>query len=384
MKIGVPKEIVPGETRVALVPDLVAKLVESGVEVIVESGAGEASINSDDLYKNAGASVKSGPAEVFGESDLVLKVQPPVLNTAIERHEVDMMSEGSTIVAFLQPLTNHDLVKKLAARKVTSFSMDAIPRIARAQKMDALTSMSSLSGYKAVLLAANAMARMLPLMMTAAGTYAPAKGLILGAGVAGLQALATGRRLGAVMFGYDVRSVVKEQVESLGATFLEAERPPQQAEDAGGYARELSEAAQVREREMLHRRIQEMDFVITTALIPGRPAPLLVSKEMVIDMRAGSVIVDMAAETGGNCELTMPGETVVEHGVTIIGPLNMPSSVPVHSSQMYARNLTALVADMLKDGALRFDFDDEVVGGSCITHEGRIVHGPTRELIEGK
>ena len=290
-----------------------------------------------------------------------------------------MMREGAAVIALLQPLTNLDLVRKLAQRKVTSFSMDAVPRIARAQSMDALSSMSSLAGYKAVLIAANAMGKYFPMMITAAGTYAPAKGLVLGAGVAGLQAIATARRLGAVMQAFDVRPVVKEQVESLGATFVGMTE--EHVEDAGGYATELAEESQRRERELIHTHARDADFIISTALIPGRPAPLLITEDMVKDMKPGSVIMDLAAEMGGNCELTQPGSEIVKHGVTINGPLNLPSTMPVHASQMYSRNIHSLLTHLVKDGELNLDFDDSIVQGCCITNNGEVVYGPAKDLL---
>ena len=374
MKIGVPKETAAGERRVALTPDMVGRLVGAGLEVVVESGAGEESLYTDDSYTGAGASLAPNASSLLGNVDVVLGVQAP------SPEEVDMMQEGAAVIALLQPLTNLDLVRKLAQRKVTSFSMDAIPRIARAQSMDALSSMSSLAGYKAVLIAANAMGKYFPMMITAAGTYAPAKGLVLGAGVAGLQAIATARRLGAVMQAFDVRPVVKEQVESLGATFVGMTE--EHVEDAGGYATELAEESQRRERELIHTHARDADFIISTALIPGRPAPLLITEDMVKDMKPGSVIMDLAAEMGGNCELTQPGSEIVKHGVTINGPLNLPSTMPVHASQMYSRNIHSLLTHLVKDGELNVDFDDSIVQGCCITHSGEVVYGPAKELLD--
>ncbi len=371
MKAGVPRETAANERRVALTPDMVGRLVGAGLEVSVQSGAGEESFYTDQAYTDAGASIAPDAASVYGGADVVLKVQSPSID------EVGMMPRGSAIIAFLQPLTSPDLVKKLAESGVTSFSMDTVPRIARAQSMDALSSMSSLAGYKAVLIAANSMGKYFPMMITAAGTYAPAKGLVLGAGVAGLQAIATARRLGAVMQAFDVRPVVKEQVESLGATFV-GMAEEQHAEDAGGYATELAEETQRKERELIHTYAKDADFIISTALIPGRPAPLLITEDMVKDMKAGSVIMDLAAETGGNCELTEAGAEVVKHGVTIHGPLNLPSAMPVHASQMYARNIYNLLMHLVKDGELNLDFEDSIVQGCCITNNGEIVYGPAR------
>ena len=377
MKIGVPKETAPDERRVALVPDTVSRLVGSGMEVVVESGAGEGAFFSDQEYREAGATLAPASAALYGEAEVLLKVQRPTDD------EVGLLTQGSVLISFLQPMTNLDLVKRLAEAGITSFSMDTIPRIARAQSMDALTSMSSIAGYKAALIAASSQGRFFPMMMTAAGTMAPAKGLVLGAGVAGLQAIATAHRLGAVVRAFDVRPAVKEQVESLGATFLEVEALAEDTEDAGGYATQLSEEAQRREHELVRRHVGEANFVITTALIPGRAAPILITAEMVRDMRPGSVIVDLAAEAGGNCELTRPGADVVEHGVTIHGPLNLPSSMPVHASAMYSKNISALLLHLTRDGQLSLDFEDAITQGCCMTHQGRIVHEPTLALVQG-
>ena len=377
-----PREILSDERRVALIPETVARLVQEGLEVLVESGAGEGAFFSDQAYQEAGATTVPDAATLYGEAEVVLKVQGPVKNEALGRHEVELMVQGAVLISFLQPLTNLGLVNMLAEKGITSFSMEAIPRIARAQKMDALTSMSSIAGYKSVLIASSSLGKFFPMMMTAAGTMAPARGLVLGAGVAGLQAIATARRLGAVMEAFDVRPAVKEQVESLGATFIEVEQLAEETEDVGGYAKELSEEAQRRERELIHSHVKGADFVITTALIPGKPAPILVTEEMVRDMKPGTVIVDLAAEMGGNCELTKPGTDVVEHGVIIHGPRNLPSSMPVHASQMYSRNISSLLLHLTKDQQLHLDFEDEITKGSCITHQGRVVHEPTLARVQ--
>ncbi len=379
MKVGVPKEIVAGERRVALVPETVGKLTRSGIEVLVETGAGEAAFVPDTDYTAAGARIVPDAASAF-RADLVVKVQRPVRNEALGTHEVDLLPEGATLVALLAPLTNPDLVRRLAVRKITSFSMDAVPRITRAQKMDALSSQSTVAGYQAVLIAAGRLPRFFPLLMTAAGTVAPARVLILGAGVAGLQAIATAKRLGAVVSAFDTRPVVKEQVQSLGATFLEIDLGTTDTEAAGGYARALGEEVLRRQQALIAKSVAESDVVITTALVPGQKAPLLIPETTVREMRPGSVIVDLAAEQGGNCELTEAGREVVRRGVTICGPLNLPSSLPVHASQMYSRNVHALIAEMIRDGTLVLDFEDEVIRESCITHAGRVVHGPSRAL----
>ena len=381
MKIGVPKEIVPNEHRVALAPEGVTKLIDAGVEVLVESGAGEAASLFDSMFEKAGSTLVSDTASLFGGSDVILKVQRPVFNEALDREELDMMAEGSVLIAFLQPLVNHELVKRLAQKKITSFSMDAIPRIARAQRMDALSSMSSIAGYKAVLIGANKLGKYLPMMMTAAATMPPAKVLVLGAGVAGLQAIATAHRLGAVVEAFDVRPVVKEQVQSLGATFVELEEIAEEAEDKGGYAKELSEETQRRERELIQRHVEGADIVITTALIPGKDAPILITKEMVSSMKAGSVIVDIAAEAGGNCELTEPGQEVVKHGVTICGLLNLPSGMPMQASRLYSRNISGLLLHLIKEGELHLDFEDVITNDCCITHQGE-VRGDYKALVK--
>lgn len=370
MKVGVPKETAEGERRVALTPNAVSRLVNGGVEVVVESGAGDESFFLDAEYQEAGATTVSS---AFESADLVAALRKP--------EDVASLSPGTALAAMIQPLVDHTAVTSIAEAGVTSFSLDTIPRIARGQSMDVLSSMASLAGYKAAIIAADALGKLFPMMMAASGTTPPAKGLVLGAGVAGLQAIATARRLGAVLSGYDVRPVVREQVESLGATFLEIELD-EQAEDAGGYARELSEEARRKGQELVHSAVQDMDFVIATAAIPGRAAPQLIDAQMVSDMRTGAVIVDLAAETGGNCELTRPGETVIENGVTIIGPLNLPSSMPTHASQMYARNMLNFINHIVKDGEIVIDLEDEITKGCLITHNGKIVHEATTAAMK--
>ena len=372
MIVGVPKETTEGERRVALTPSSVSRLVNGGIVVVVESGAGDGSFFSDVEYHDAGAA--TAPS-AFESADMVVAVRKP--------DDVSSLSRGTALAAMIQPLVDHDAVRSLAGAGVTSFSMDTIPRIARAQSMDVLSSMASLAGYKAAIIAADALGKLFPMMMAASGTTPPAKGLVLGAGVAGLQAIATARRLGAVLSGYDVRPVVRDQVESLGATFLEVELD-EEAEDAGGYARELSEEARRKGQELVHSAVQEMDFVITTAAIPGRQAPKLIDADMVRDMRPGAVIVDLAAETGGNCELTKPGETVVENGVTIVGPLNLPSSMPTHASQMYARNMLNFINHIVKDGEIVIDDEDEITKGCLITRDGEVVHEATVAAMKAR
>ena len=355
MQIGVPKETVENERRVALVPSVVPLLVRSGHNVLIESQAGLSSSYSDDAYEASGALISKSTTDVYA-SDTILKVQAPSVE------EVNILREGTTLIGVLQPLTDHQLVKALAEKNITSFSMDSVPRIARAQSMDVLSSMASIAGYRSVLIAADALPKFFPMMMTAAGTIPPAKGLVLGAGVAGLQAIATARRLGAVVSAYDVRTAVKEQVESLGATFLQVELD-EESEDSGGYARELSATSQDKARHTIHNAVKEADFVITTAAIP--------------DMKSGSVIVDIAAEGGGNCELTRPGEIVVKDKISIHGPLNLPSSLPTHASQMYSRNMINFLNHLVTESSIVVDLNDDITSGCLITHNREIVHEAT-------
>jgi len=355
MRVGVPKEAAPGERRVALVPETIGRLAE-GVDVVIEPGAGDAAGFPDAAYTEAGATTGDP-----WSCDVVLKVGGPSADEAARLHE------GQVVVAFLSPLTDADGVARLAAAGVHGLALESIPRITRAQPMDALSSQATVSGYKAALLAADRLPRFLPMLMTAAGTIPPAKVLVLGAGVAGLQAIATARRLGAVVSAFDVRPAVKEQVESLGATFLDL--GVQGEETEGGYARELTPEQQAAQQAELQSRIPGFDAVITTAAIPGRPAPKLVTAQAVRGMRPGSVIVDLAADTGGNCELTRPGEESAESGVTIVGTTNVPSTMPTHASQLLSRNMAAIVGLLVKDGELVLDWDDEIVAGACVTRK---------------
>jgi NAD(P) transhydrogenase subunit alpha len=354
VRIGVPRELEPGERRVALVPDAVTRLGAS-FDVVVEPGAGATASFPDEAYREAGATVSEG----VWDTDAVAKVRKP------SPEEVARLRSGQVLVGFLEPLTDPAGIERLVERGVHAFAMESIPRITRAQSMDALSSQATVSGYKAVLIAADRLPRFLPMLMTAAGTVAPAKVLVLGAGVAGLQAIATAHRLGAVVAGFDVRPVVREQVESLGATFLDLGIVGE--ETAGGYARELTEEEQRRQQEALEERIPEYDVAITTALIPGRAAPRLIPASAVAKMRPGSVIVDLAAEAGGNCELTEPGEIVERDGVTVIGLTNLPSTMPFHASQLYARNVSSLLQHLAPDGELTLDWDDEITAGACVT-----------------
>ena len=374
MKVGVPKEIVAGEHRVALVPEAAGMLQKAGLQVLVECGAGEGAFFPDQAYDAAGTTMIADPVALFREADVVLKVQPPVIHPVLATHEAERLREGTVLISFLQPMTDPGLVKILVARQITSFSMDRIPRIARAQKMDALSSQATVAGYKAVLIAASSMGKFFPMLVTAAGTIPPAKVLVLGAGVAGLQAIATARRLGAMVQAYDIRPAVKEQVESLGATFLELDVTGLQTEDERGYARELAAESQRQQHALLHRHVPQADVVITTASIPGKRAPVLITADMVENMKAGSVIVDLAAEAGGNCELTESGRVVTRHGVLIHGPLNVPSTMPLHASQMYAKNVSSFLLALVRDGKLELDFNDPITNETCITHEGKVRH----------
>jgi NAD(P) transhydrogenase subunit alpha len=372
MVVSVPAEVLPGERRVALVPDLVPKLLKAGLQVVVQPGAGASAGFPDPAYTTQGARLEP---DVLGPADVLLKVQPPTVD------EVARLKEGSTLIGFLQPYTNAAGIAALAARKVTAFSMELMPRITRAQPMDALSAMSTVAGYKAVLIAANHLPKFFPLLMTAAGTISPARVFIVGAGVAGLQAIGTARRLGAVVEAYDTRPVVKEQVESLGAKFVELGLETKDAQDRGGYARAQSEEFYRQQREVMGKSVAAADVVITTALVPGKRAPVLITEEMVRGMRPGSVVVDLAAEQGGNCALTEPGREVERHGVVVCGPVNLPSTVPFHASQMYARTVTSYLLHLAKDGQLRLDLNDELTRGPLVTHQGEVVHEAVKPVV---
>jgi NAD(P) transhydrogenase subunit alpha len=383
VKVCVPTETTPGERRVALVPEAAKKLVDKGFEVSVQAGAGAQAHLRDDAYREAGASVVADAAALLGEAGVVAKVAPPGLGDSGGPDEVALLPQGTVLIGFLSPLTNHGLVRRLAEARVTSFAMEAIPRTTRAQSMDALSSQAVVAGYRGTLAGARALGKFFPMLITAAGTAAPSRVLVLGAGVAGLQAIATSKRLGAVVEAYDVRPAVKEEVESLGAKFVQIAEVTQEGDGAGQYAKELSDEQQRRQRELLAERIAAADCVITTAAVPGRPAPRLITAEMVAAMRPGSVVVDLAAETGGNCELTEPGSVVTRDDVTIDGTLNLPSQMPVHASLLYANNVTNLLLHLGPEGELQLDFEDEITAGCCITHEGRIVNDRVRETVEG-
>lgn len=378
--VGIPKETFPGERRVALVPRAFDILAKSGVQFLVERGAGEEAGFPDSAYEARGARL-AGRAEVFESAGVILQVRTLGANPEAGQADQSLLRPGQTIIGFCEPLTASKECAELAARGVTTFSMELMPRITRAQSMDALSSMATIAGYKAVLIAAGALPRMFPMLMTAAGTIAPARVFVLGAGVAGLQAIATARRLGAVVSAYDVRPAVREQVESLGAKFIVFDLESSGAEDKGGYAKAMGEEFYRRQRELMAAVIRQHDVVITTAAVPGKKAPILVTAEMVRGMDPGSVVVDIAAERGGNCELTRPGETVVDSGVTVLGPLNLPSMVPYHASQMYSRNIATFLRHLVKDGALALNLEDEITRDTLVTHQGDIANPRVREAL---
>ena len=373
MTIGVVKETGAAERRVALVPDVLARLTKAGFDILVEAGAGAAAYHADADFEAKGARIVDRAAAY--QTDIVARVQPP------SDDEIALMKQGGVLIGFLAPLDQPEIAEKLAAQGVTALSMELVPRISRAQKMDALSAMSSLGGYKAVLVAAAELPKFFPLLTTAAGTVRPANVLVLGAGVAGLQAIATARRLGARVWGYDIRDAVREEVQSLGAQFVELDLGMDDMQDADGYARALMEEKARRQTKLLVPQISESDVVITTALIPGRKAPTLITQEAVEAMKAGSVIIDMAAANGGNCVLTTPGETVVHHGVHIIGPLNLPATMPVHASQLYARTVTAMIQEFTGEDGFSVNFEDEIFKGSCVAHGGEVVNERVKGLL---
>lgn len=377
MRVGVPRETVPGEKRVALVPDVIPQLLKLGHAVAVEAGAGKAAGFPDASYEEAGATIEVSARAVFSGAQVVLKLQRPTPD------EIGLLDPDTVLIGLLQPAGDASIFANLAASGIVACSMELVPRTTRAQMMDALSSQSTVAGYKAVLIAANALQKFFPMLMTAAGTVRPARVLVIGAGVAGLQAIATARRIGAVVEAFDTRPVVKEQVQSLGATFIELGVDSHDAQDAGGYARELAGEHIRREKELIHERALNADVVITTALVPGRKAPMLVSAETVEAMKPGSVIVDLAGEQGGNCELTVPGETVERHGVTIIAPLNISSHLAYHASQMYAKNVSALVALMTSDGKLNLDMNDDIISAVTVTAAGEIRNAAIKQRLAG-
>uniref|UniRef100_B8HVF2 NAD(P) transhydrogenase subunit alpha part 1 n=1 Tax=Cyanothece sp. (strain PCC 7425 / ATCC 29141) TaxID=395961 RepID=B8HVF2_CYAP4 len=379
MRIAVAKETEVGERRVALIPDTVARLVKQGHEVWVEAGAGEQAHFSNGDYEAAGASIIHSAEHLWGEADVLVKVSP-LRERENGQAEIDLLRSGSTLISFLNPLGDPQQVQKLAERQITAFSMELIPRSSRAQSMDALSSQAAVAGYKAALMAASALPKFFPMLTTAAGTIAPAKVFVIGAGVAGLQAIATARRLGAIVEAFDIRPAVKEEVQSLGAKFVEVVLE-EETVAAGGYAREVSEAAKLRTQETIAQHVMTADAVITTAQVPGKKAPLLVTEAMVAQMKPGSVIVDLAAEQGGNCAGTQAGKDVIWQGVTIIGPINLPSSMPIHASQMYSRNIATLIQHLTKDKALHLDFGDDITSSACLTHAGEVRNERVRDLL---
>jgi len=379
--VGVPKETYPGERRVALVPMVIPALVKAGFEVVVQAGAGIGAGYPDSRYIEKGAKVLAERAAVFAAADIMTQVLCYGSNDVTGREDLPLLRSGQVLVGFLRPLGSAEIIQQIASAGITAFSVELIPRTTRAQSMDALSSMATLCGYKAVLIAADNHPRIFPMLTTAAGTITPARVLVIGAGVAGLQAIATARRLGAVASAYDLRPAAKEQVQSLGGRFVELPIEAKDAQDAGGYARAQDETFYQRQRELLGRVVQESDVVITAAVVPGKKSPVLVTREMVEKMEPGSVILDLASERGGNCELTKTGETVVEYGVTIIGAINVASGVPYHASQMYARNITAFLQHLVKDGKLRLDLEDDIIRETLVTHAGQVVNSRVREAF---
>jgi NAD(P) transhydrogenase subunit alpha len=379
--IAVPKEILSGENRVATVPDVVPKLIKAGFEIHIEKNAGFNAGFTDEKFKSAGAIIIDNLQELYSSADIVFKVQKPMEHPDLKKHELDLMKEGTLLITFLYPLNYPEDAKKCAEKGINVISMDMIPRTTLAQKMDALSSQANIAGYKSVVMCADTLGKIFPLMMTAAGTISPAKVVIMGAGVAGLQALGTAKRLGAVVEVSDIRSAVKEEVQSLGGRFIEVETD-ENMQDAGGYAKEASEEFLKKQKELIFKHITEADIVITTALVPGRKAPILVTEEMVKNMRPGSVVLDMAVEFGGNCEVSEKGKAVKKYGVTIIGEPNLPSLVPTHSSEMYSKNLLSLITHIGKEGNVTLNLEDEIVKGSLITHNKEVINPRVKELLK--
>ncbi len=381
MIVGIPAETFPGERRVAITPGVVPALTKAGLDVLLGAGAGLTAGFPDARYLDKGAKVATDRAQIFADADIILQVRTLGANPTAGRPDLELLRSNQTVVGFSEPLGEPSSAHDLATRGITSFSMELIPRITRAQSMDALSSMATIAGYKAVLVAAETLPRMFPMLMTAAGTITPARVFIVGAGVAGLQAIASARRLGARVEAYDVRPAVKEQVESLGATFVDLPLETDGFEDKGGYAKAQDEAFYVRQRETMSRVVAASDVVITTALIPGRPAPILVTNEMVAGMAAGTVVVDLAAERGGNVEPSLPDQVVIAHDVTILGPTNLPATVPYHASQMYAKNLSTFLLHLIDNGRIRLDLEDEITRSTLVSHDGEVVHPRVRELL---
>lgn len=380
MVIAVPKEILPGENRVSITPDVASKLIKKNFQIHVEKGAGEGAGYTDEHYEKAGAKLYDNLNDLYQSADIITKVQRPLDHPTEGKNELDLIKEGTLLITFLYPLNYPELAKECASKRINVISMDAIPRTTLAQKMDALSSQANIAGYKSVIMCANALGKIFPLMMTAAGTISPAKVVIMGAGVAGLQALGTAKRLGAVVEVSDIRSAVKEEVQSLGGKFIEV-AGAEDMQDAGGYAKEASAEFLQKQKDLIFKHVTNADIVITTALVPGRKAPVLVTEEMVKNMRPGSVVLDMAVEFGGNCEVSEKGKIVNKYGVTLIGEPNLPSLVPTHSSDVYAKNILALLEHISKEGKVELNFDDEIVKGSVITHNGEVVQERTKSLL---
>ncbi len=384
MIIGVVKESFPGENRVALIPDALPPLIKKELEIVIEAGAGKEAGFPDEMYTTKGARIAGSRSEVFSSADIILQVRSLGSNPEEGKKDLELMRSGQTIIGLMDPLGEPASVSELAKTGVTAFSMELMPRITRAQSMDSLSSMATIAGYKAVLIAAGALPRMFPMMMTAAGTITPARVFIIGAGVAGLQAIASSKRLGAIVHAYDVRPAVKEQVESLGGKFVEMELDAEESEDKGGYAKVMGEEFYKKQRELMTKVVSENDVVITTAAIPGKKSPVLITEEMVKGMHPGSIIVDLAAERGGNCELTKADETIEVHGVTIFGPTNLPAEVPFHASQMYAKNVTTFLLHLVKEGKLELDLEDEITKETLLSKDGEIFNPRVKELLDNQ
>ncbi len=382
MIVAVPKETYPDERRIALIPQMVPALIKAGLEVMVEAGAGEGANSKDGDFEAQGGRVEPDRHRLLSQADIVLMVRGPGAHKDFPARDLDTLKDGATLIGFLEPLAEPQVMKELAARKLTVFAMELMPRTTRAQSMDALSSMATIAGYKAVLAAADASPKLFPMFMTAAGTITPARVFVLGAGVAGLQAIATARRLGAVVEAFDIRPAVKEEVESLGAKFIQLKLEAEDAQDSGGYATAQSEDFYRRQQELMAERIKSSDVLITTAAVPGKKSPVLISEAVVASMRPGSVIVDLAAEKGGNCAVTQPGKRVVHQGVTVIGPLNIAAEVPVHASQMYSKNISTFLLNMIKEGNLVLDMEDEITRGAMVAHGGQVVHEAVLTALE--
>ncbi len=382
MIVAVPKETYPEEKRIALIPQAIPALTKVGLEVVVEAGAGEGANIKDEDFEAQGARVEQDRQRLLSQADVVLMVRGPGSHDDFPAADLDVLKEGTVLIAFLEPLAAPATMKELADRKLTVFAMELMPRTTRAQSMDALSSMATIAGYKAVLAAADASPKLFPMFMTAAGTITPARVFVLGAGVAGLQAIASARRLGAVVEAFDIRPIVKEEVESLGAKFVQLEMETEEAQDSGGYATAQSEDFYRRQQELMAERIKASDVVITTAAVPGKKSPVLISEEVVAGMKPGSVIVDLAAEKGGNCAVTKPGEKIVHKGVTVIGPDNLSADVPMHASQMYAKNISTFLLNMIKEGKLDLNMEDEITKGAMVSHGGQLVHDAVISALE--